>query len=203
MGTSAILLSGGRSARFGGFPKAALDLGGRPAIARMADVAEELGFDPVIAVAGAHVSEVRQCLAGTRAEVVESSHWSEGRTASVQDALRAVPPAQDVLLWPVDHPLVRSETIERLIAARDLDPLAVWFIPEWEGHGGHPVLWRPAVRPAVLALSPSAPLRSLLPYFGPQVRRVPTVDPGVAEPIDTPFAYESAMRRTLNERRRG
>ncbi|EQD44259.1 4-diphosphocytidyl-2C-methyl-D-erythritol synthase, partial [mine drainage metagenome] len=143
--TAAILLSGGASARFGGEPKALLSTGERTSVRRLAEVSLAAGLDPVVAVVGTHRGPVTHELRGLPVPVVEAEEWYEGRTASVQAGLRAIPETSDVLLWPVDHPFVTARTVDALLAVRDRDALAVWFIPRHQGRGGHPVLWRASV----------------------------------------------------------
>jgi molybdenum cofactor cytidylyltransferase len=192
MTTAAVLLSGGASQRFGGFPKALLATGERTAIRRLAEICLASGYDPVVAVTGTHHLPIAHELRGLDVDLVEAEDWYEGRTASVHAGLQAVPEDRDVLLWPVDHPFVAPRTLETLGAVRSTDLLAVWFIPTFHGRGGHPVLWRSAIRQDLLDLRSDAPLRSLLPEFGPQVRRVAVEDSGVVANVDTPEAYEAA-----------
>ena len=122
-----------------------------------------------------------------------AEQWREGRTASLQAGLSALPDDSDLLFWPVDHPFVSDRTIDRLFAAQASDALALWFLPEYEGRGGHPVLWKARLRSDLLALRPDAPVRSLIPEFGPQVRRVRVDDPGVIANVDTPEEFRVAL----------
>jgi molybdenum cofactor cytidylyltransferase len=200
MTTSAILLSGGASTRFGGFPKALVAAGERSAIRRMAEMCLEQGFDPVFAVVGPHHHPIAEELKGLDVQLVPSEQWFEGRTASVQSGLRAAPAGADVLLWPVDHPFVADRTLELLAAARTSDELGVWFVPTYRGQGGHPILWKDRVRSEVLELRPDAPIRALMPELGPQVRRVSVDDPGILESIDTPEEYRAAHDAWLARR---
>jgi molybdenum cofactor cytidylyltransferase len=193
MRTAAMVLSGGESSRFGGTPKALLPIDERSAIRRVVEVCLDEGFDPVEVVVGLHRGPIERELGGLPVDLVEATRWREGRTASIQDGIEALPPGADLLLWPIDHPFVGARTVNALLATRASDLLGVWFLPTFEGRGGHPVLWRAPVREAVLDLRPDAPLRSLLPEFGPQVRRVPVDDPGVVDPVDTPDAYQAAL----------
>jgi molybdenum cofactor cytidylyltransferase len=193
METSAVLLSGGVSSRFGGGPKALASAGDRSVIRRMAEVCLDRGYDPVVAVAGPHAAPIARELHGLRVELIDSARWFEGRTASIQTGLLALPPARDVLLWPVDHPFADARTLDLLESARTYDALGVWFIPEYQGRGGHPVLFRDLVRAKVLELRGDAPLRSLLPELGPQVLRIEVDDPGVVDDIDTLDSYRAAL----------
>lgn len=193
MTTAALLLSGGESSRFGGFPKALLSTGDETIVHRLARRCLERGFAPVVVVAGAHHGPVAHAVRDLGVPVVMAENWREGRTASMQAGLLAIPPECDLVFWPIDHPFVADRTVDRLLAARTADPLAVWFLPEHEGRGGHPVLWRSGVRGDLLALRPDAPIRSLIPEFGPQVRRVVVDDPGVLENVDTPDEFRAAL----------
>jgi molybdenum cofactor cytidylyltransferase len=192
MTTAALILTGGASTRFGGQPKALLPTDERTSVRRIAEVNLAQGADPVVAVVGAHRTPIAHELRGLPVHVVDAEEWYEGRTASVQAGLRAIPDDRDVLLWPVDHPFVSTRTVDTLWAVRESDLLAVWFIPTYRGRGGHPVLWRAPIRNDILDLRADAPLRSLLPEFGPQVRRVAVEDPGVVANVDTPELYRLA-----------
>jgi len=200
MTTAALLLSGGASNRFGGYPKALVSTGERTAIQRMAELSLDLGLDPVIVVVGPHRRPIEDALRGIDVQLVPSEQWYEGRTASVQAGLEAIPGGRDVLLWPVDHPFVAYRTLELLHAARDSDPLGLWFIPTYHGEGGHPVLWKEPVRREILELRPDAPIRALIPELGPQVRHVAVDDPGVRSNIDTPETYREAYDAWLARR---
>jgi len=193
MTTAALLLSAGESSRFGGLPKALLSAGERSAVRRLAEVALFESLDPVVVVVGAHPGPIAHELRGLSVEIVEAEQWYEGRTASVQAGLMALPADRDILFWPVDHPFVAARTVEALTSLLERDALGVWFIPTYQGHGGHPVVWRSTVRRDVLELRADAPIRSLLPEFGPQVRRVPVDDPGVLANVDTPETYRVAL----------
>jgi len=192
MTTAALVLSGGESSRFGGFPKALASVRDTTAVHRIVDLLLEREFDPVTVVVGAHKGPIAHELRDVPVAVVEAERWREGRTASMQDGLAATPDDRDVLFWPVDHPFVAASTVDTLLAVRREDLLSVWWIPTFEEHGGHPVLWRSTVRADLLDLRSDAPIRSLLPEFGPQVRRVAVPDPGVVANTDTPEAFREA-----------
>jgi molybdenum cofactor cytidylyltransferase len=189
----AVILSAGASSRFEGQPKALLPVGRELAIARIARLCGEAGADRILAVLGPHHTEIEKSLEGIPVETLENPDWSEGRTGSVQVGLRAVDGASEVLLWPVDHPFVAELTLERLKSAAARDTLALWFLPTFRGGGGHPVLIRRPALDRILELPADAPLRSLLPDLGPQVRRVVVEDPGILENVDSFDAYWSAL----------
>ena len=184
----AVILAAGASTRIGGRPKALLSISGGPAIARVVRVSREEGFVPRVVV-GPHAAAIRAALPAPAPELVENAEWAQGRTGSVQKGLEGVDTETLVLLWPVDHPFVQAMTLRRLHEAAEHDVMGAWFIPTFEGLGGHPVLLRPSVFPRVRDLDPRVPLRTLIPEFGPQVVRVPVPDPCVRANIDAEEDY--------------
>lgn len=197
MTVAALILAAGESSRFEGYPKALLTAGRRSAVRRLAEITIGEQFDPVAVVVGAHKGPIMHELRDLPVQIVDAEQWYEGRTASIQAGILALPDDRDILLWPIDHPFVSPRTVETLTSLLSTDTVAVWYIPTYEGSGGHPVLWRSVVCPDVLDLRPDAPVRSLLPEFGPQVRRVPVDDPGVVANVDTPDAYRDAYENWL------
>jgi len=193
MSTAALLLSGGGSVRFGGFPKALMSVGGTPVVRQLVEICISRGLDPITVVVGPHRGPIAHELRGMPVQLVDSELWYEGRTASIHAGFEGIPEDRDVLLWPVDHPFVSPSTLDTLERVRDTDALAVWFIPTYQGRGGHPILLRSTVRRDVLDLRNDAPLRSLLPEFGVQVRRIPVDDPGVVANVDTPEEFRAAL----------
>ncbi|MCI4337102.1 MAG: nucleotidyltransferase family protein [Thermoplasmata archaeon] len=187
--TAAIVLAAGASNRYGGFPKACLAIGDETAVRRVVRICDESGADPVIVVTGPHDPEIRRALVGSTARIVRNERWVAGRTGSLQTGIQLLEGPTDVLVWPIDHPFVERATLERLTDARAQDPLAVWFLPMFAGQGGHPILLRREVLPALAMLGPDAPLRGLISGFGPQVRRVAVGDAGVVANVDDPESY--------------
>ncbi len=180
----ALILAAGASTRFGGRPKALLSIAGEPAVARLARVSRAAGFVPRVVV-GVHSGEIRNALPSPMPYVVENPEWARGRTGSIQRGLEGLGDDMSVLLWPVDHPFVQAMTLRRLSTAAEHDAMGVWFIPTFEGYGGHPVLLEPPVLPRLRSLGPDVPLRTLIPGFGPQVVRVPVEDAGVRANVNT------------------
>jgi molybdenum cofactor cytidylyltransferase len=194
----AVILAAGGSTRFGGRPKALMEVGGEPAAVRMIRLCREEGFVPAVVV-GAHSAEIRAALSSIAPTFVENDRWVEGRTGSIQRGWEAVGAERTVLLWPVDHPFVQAKTLRRLRTAAEHDAMGVWFIPSFEGFGGHPVLLRPAVFSRLAGLDPAVPLRTLIPEFGPQVVRVPVPDAGVRANVDSEQDYQRYRSRQVLE----
>jgi molybdenum cofactor cytidylyltransferase len=197
---AALVLAAGASDRFGGDPKALLRVGTEPAVVRLVRIAREAGHDPVAVVTGPHGNAIAAALDPETRESVRllsNERWEDGRTGSVQFGLRSLGDVRETLVWPVDHPFVEPETVGVLRDVARRDAIGVWFVPTYDGHGGHPVLVRSAAFAAVFDLRPDEPLRAVLPKLGPQVSRVPVEDFGVTANVNTPEEYVRGHARWL------
>ena len=93
-------------------------------------------------------------------------------------------------MLPVDHPLVRPQTITTLFETR-----AKAAIPSFKGKHGHPVCVRRPVVGQILDASLSGPtLRDVLRSV--QAVDVPVDDPGVTANCNTPHALAKALEET-------
>lgn len=180
-----VILAAGRSSRMGdGPPKALLSDGaGRTFLGRIAATARAGGAASVLCVVGPpHGETIRRALpAGVAA--AWNAQPDRGMLSSVQAGLGQLPAgAAAALIWPVDVPLVRAETVQRLIAA-GRGRIA---LPAVKGKGGHP-LYLPRARFAeVLSLDPARGLKALLDARAAEVLRLAVDDPGVLHDVDTP-----------------
>jgi molybdenum cofactor cytidylyltransferase len=103
--------------------------------------------------------------------------------SSVQHGVAALPfRASGALIWPVDVPWVRAETVRALLDA----PSAQIVIPTWQGRGGHPLRLPRALFGEVALLDPADGLRALLAARAPRVHRMEVPDPAVVRDVDTP-----------------
>ncbi|MHB1434953.1 MAG: nucleotidyltransferase family protein [Thermoplasmata archaeon] len=190
---AALLLSGGGSRRWDRHPKALIPVRGRPALEYMAGVAFRAGCDPIVAVTGPGQALAEASLGSLPVRIVHVVDAPGARTGSVQAGLAALPTDLDLLLWPVDHPFVRAETVTGLLAARTAEPSGSWWVPEFCGKGGHPVVIGASVLPRIRALRADDSLREARPDDATALRRLPVDDPGVVANIDAPDAYRSFL----------
>ncbi|KAA9165752.1 nucleotidyltransferase family protein [Amycolatopsis acidicola] len=142
--TAGLLLAAGAGRRFGR-PKALVELDGEPLVRRALRVLTEGGCGPVRVVLGAQAEDARALLPDPSIAVY-AEDWAAGMGASLRAGLRALPPADAVLVHLVDLPGVTPEVVRRMLE---------WSSPEvvaraaYEGKPGHPVLfgrrWWPAI----------------------------------------------------------
>ncbi len=145
---------------------------------------------PVIVVLGHEAARIRDGAArGGEAVFVFNEGYAAGQLSSLQCGLRAVPAAASgVLFMPVDLPLVRAETVAKLVSAL---PGAQLAIPRFEGRHGHPVCCSRELIPEFLALAAGAQARDVIHAHA--ARYVDVDDPGVVRDIDDREAYRSLI----------
>jgi CTP:molybdopterin cytidylyltransferase MocA len=136
-----LILAAGEGTRFGTSSKLLEPLDGRPLLehAIAAQVAVE-ELSPIVVVLGAHAEDLLAAIDFGRAEIIVCERWREGMSASLRCGLRALAPAQRVLVTLGDVPSMSPGAIRRLLAAGDGARAG------YRGRPGHPVvLGRPQI----------------------------------------------------------
>ena len=194
MTAAAIVLAAGASQRMGQ-PKALLPFGGQTLLAGVlqrlcsVDIATT-----VVAIAEPHGGLLQRELERLGPALVPMRlHWAwnptpeGGMLSSVQCALAHLLAADSLrlegaLIWPVDIPQVRAETLRLLLAQGRPDGPPV--VPTYGERGGHP-LWLPrSLFAATLELPPTLGLRELRRRH-PELR-LPVDDAEILRDLDTP-----------------
>jgi CTP:molybdopterin cytidylyltransferase MocA len=181
-----LILAGGAGVRFGG-PKAFATLpDGRTFVAACADVLVAGGASPIAATLPPGAS------AGHPPEVVAVPLHQSGMPMfeSIKTGLGvllASPGWDTVIVLPVDHPLVRPDTVRALAGAG-----AAAAIPSFRGKHGHPVALARAVATTIAGGErPGPTLREVLHEV--RVVVVDVDDPGVTANCNTPEALAAAL----------
>src|SRR6266496_4207327 len=114
---AALILAAGYSSRMGQF-KPRLPLGNCSAVERVIDGFQAAGIRDVIVVTGHRAQELTAVLRSRRVRCVFNAQYHDGMYSSIVTGLRAIPPGTNAcFVLPADVPLVRSSTIEALLAA--------------------------------------------------------------------------------------
>ncbi len=188
----AVILAAGKSERMM-YPKPLLIFGKETVVDRIIRVCLEAGCDPVVVVLGHESERIRanSSLAGSL--VVVNEAYETGQTSSLQAGLRALPEdASAFVLFPVDHALVMTETVELLIASWREGGGAL-VAPVHAGRRGHPVLCDRALIAEFAALDPGAPAHLVTGADPARVRAVETDDAEVLRDLDAPSDYHAAL----------
>ena len=169
----ALILAAGEGQRLGG-PKALAVLHGETFFAHVVHLLSAASIEEAVAVIGAEETRVSAEIARFPAVCcVHNGEWRRGMLGSILaglDAAEAVG-ADAVLVHPVDHPMVRPDTIREVVAA--LTEGFPIVIPSHGGHRGHPAGFARSTWPDLRSADPSKGARSVLAQRASIVHHVP------------------------------
>lgn len=193
---AAIILAAGDSARMGR-PKALLDFGGKPAIARILETARKAGITKFLVVLGKHAEVIQKGADLAGCGVLVNEHPERGQLSSMQLGMSRLDFATDAaFIWPVDCPLVRAEDLKALAQAYAKGRAALMriFLPVNGGKRGHPMLVDIGFRQPFMELHNGQSARDVIAANPTQVQDVPVANTGVLLDIDTPEDYAVAVK---------
>lgn len=115
-----------------------------------------------------------------------------GPLHSIHLALEKIPFQTGFLLWPVDHPLVKPGTIDRILQRAEECPER-FIIPSFENRRGHPSRFPPWARKDLLTAPPDQGARHVLHAHPEMIEYVLVTDPWVTRNLNTPERYREAL----------
>jgi molybdenum cofactor cytidylyltransferase len=192
----AVILAAGASRRMGGRHKALLRVGGTPFLALLTETFRDAGADQVLAVVSEDLRPRAAALAIPGLELVVPPEPTSEPLLSLQAAMAGIPDDwQAMLVHPVDHPLVRPQTIRQQIELLSADSTGPIVQLCHRGHGGHPLLVGRACFGEILGLAEGGDgLRGLLRTDPGRVVTCETGDRGAFSGVNT----EDDLRRLLS-----
>ena len=159
-----VILAAGASRRLGEC-KALVDLGGRSALELLVAAGAALDEVPPLVVTGADDRAIRAAIrvwAPGGVELLHNPEWQAGRTGGVRRA-RDARPGRDLVIAPVDCPLIPAAVFEALVDAWVAagSPPRGWLGTRHGAAHGHPVLVGRGLLADLDGLEEAAPLRRL------------------------------------------
>lgn len=180
----ALILAAGAGRRIGMGPKALLVLDEVTFLEHCVRACRSGGCDPIRIVVRPNAPELLSLAASLADSVVLNPDPERGMFSSVQcgfqDAVLEV--MRGFVVYPVDHPRVRSETVAR-VAAEVFDD--AWVAPRFQGKPGHPIgIGVDSIR-ELQTLPDSFTLREALEHVGARRVDIDVQDPGIRENVNT------------------
>jgi len=180
----AIVLAAGSSNRLGR-PKALVEVEDTTALERILGVLSKCGVRGGVVVAAEHLPAMKSRIDPAPLQFALNPTPEAGRMGSVIIGIASTDPDTDVLLWPVDRPMARIDTVQGILSARAQEPGDdVVIVPEYDGHTGHPILIAQGLRAPLLSAAPDANLRDVLRSVGANRIKV-SGDAGIHTNLDT------------------
>ena len=186
---SAVVLAAGRSTRMGAVNKLLATIDGRAMVRVVVGEAEGASVRPIVVVTGHQADRVEEALAGADVRLVHNSEYREGLSASIRAGLAAVPEStQAAVICLGDMPLVRSQHLDRLVAAFDPAEGREICVPVFEGKRGNPVLFARRFFAEMTAVRGDVGARHLIGEYEEFVCEVAMDDRAVLVDVDSPQA---------------
>lgn len=185
----AVVLAAGLSSRMGAF-KPLLEIEGKSMLRRVVSIMEGAGAAPIVVVTGHRREEVEGHLRGSNALLVHNPHFRE--TQMLDSLLLGLDALEGrcarVLISPADVPLVRPETVRRV-----LEKEGRFVRPVHQGKHGHPVAMDFALAPLLRQYQGPGGLRGAMEAGGIAITDVPVDDMGVTLDADTEAEYANLL----------
>lgn len=141
------------------------------------------GAEQIVVVVGHRGDEIREHLKQRNLTFAFNADADAPMSTSVARGVEQLDRvAACVLITPVDHPAVTTDTITQII--REWKAGHALVQPEHQGRGGHPVLIDLHYRAELQNLEPNG-LRAFFDNHRSAVRRLPVESPFVAQDMDT------------------
>ncbi len=193
-----IILSAGKSSRFGS-PKALAKLSQCTVLEHLqkqlihcAQVTE------IIIVVGAKADQIKSFILNhNKVKVVYNKDYNFGQTSSFKAGLKyAAPDTQGFMLWPVDYPIIKNETIDQLINAF-LENKSSILIPSFDGQKGHPPIFSASLKNEFLRLDNAVGLNMVARSYPEYISILPVDDMGVIMSFNSEEEFEKIKERKL------
>jgi molybdenum cofactor cytidylyltransferase len=140
-------------------------------------------------VLGPHAEAITAAVSLPADEIVVNEEWQKGPLSSLHSALRSLPPGTDgLLLLLVDHPLVSTALIGRLIETFYRTETRI-VLPVCDGKRGHPVIFSAQLYQELCDAPLGAGARAVVWAHGQDVAEVQTDDRACLLNINNPAAF--------------
>jgi molybdenum cofactor cytidylyltransferase len=190
---AAAILAAGESRRMGR-PKALVPFEGLTFVEHLLQATNHPRVGIVRVVLGANAESIQAELKLDQEIVVVNQDWQQGQLSSIQSAIRSLPADQTagLLLCPVDHPLISSQLVSRLIAEFDSDRKLI-VVPTHQGRRGHPVIFHASLYAELLDASPNVGARQVVWAHPDAIAEIETDEAGVILNLNDPETIRKAL----------
>jgi CTP:molybdopterin cytidylyltransferase MocA len=172
------------------FPKALAPFGRKTALQIAVENCSFL--DRSLVVLG---SDAERILPGVpkSAQVVMNRRWCDGQLSSLQAALENIASDAAFVIYPVDHALIKRNTVEQLVRAfRTRVPSREIVMPRHNGADGHPVIVSAAVRREFFDARTA---REVIYRVPERIRVLNVLTSSIFEDFHTPQSYAERLRK--------
>ena len=189
-----IVLSAGFSQRFGS-PKALAPFQNGKVLEHILTTLLDSSVDAICVVLGADADKIKPFILNHKKVcIVYNKDYKFGQTSSFQSGLRHCRTScRGAFLYPVDYPLVRKETLNRMVVYFNAQQPLI-LLPVFSGRSGHPPLFNSKLIPDFLALKNGMGCHEVVRNYREKISLLPVEDPGVLRTFNTPEEFEDLKK---------
>ncbi len=192
---SAIILSAGFSSRMQGYFKPLLSVGGLTVLERAVCLFRNSGISDICVVTGHRAADLSPVIEKLGVRTCFNPEYESGMFSSVSVGVAALHPDKAAFfMLPVDIPLVRPNTVNRLLNARQNGYQGVLY-PCFDGERGHPPLIPAEYARGITEWTGEGGLRAFLEQYDDTASDVAVVDELMLMDMDTPGDYENIVAK--------
>lgn len=193
-----VVPSAGASTRMG-TDKGLLKVDGRSFLERTVHALAEGGCAPVLAIVAEGEEELAEEAVAAGAVVLFNPDPGGGPITSLRIALAALDGLVDgVAYLPVDHPMVRADTVRELLDSSRTRQAAL-TIPTYRSKRGHPAVFGRALFVELLDPALEGGAKTVVHRHLSEALLVEVDDEGVLIDVDTPEAYRAVLDRAASD----
>lgn len=169
-----------------GEPKALLKIGSRTFLKKIYNTLYACNFLEILLVLGKDADLIKASARDIQVKIVINEDYKLGQLSSIHTAIRQLSSASEGLFIAlVDMPLVSGATMKLLVETWEQNKEKI-IIPQYQGRGGHPVIFPGLFFDELLAAPIDRGARVVVYNNPDQVIRVPVNDYGVRKDFDYP-----------------
>ncbi len=187
MAVWSVVLAAGEGRRMGG-NKGLVSFRGRPLLRHVMSTIRRSRVAGCVVVVGSQGDELAPMAEEAGATVVRNPRWRDGQTSSIKLGVAGLPDeAEAFLIQPVDHGLVESDDLDRLVVAWEeaADPGLI-ARPVCGDAFGHPVLFGRSYAEDFAKLEEGEPGSAVYRANRESVKLVTVTNQNIAVDLDTP-----------------
>lgn len=183
MNLSALILAAGKGKRIGK-PKLMLEFKEKSYLSIVADNLKEAGIENIFCVVR---KEFLNWASGNvkGVSLLVNPFPENGMISSVQIGLKETVNSDGVVIIPVDHPFVSTDTVKLLIESFCINPESL-IKPVFNSVSGHPIIIPPELSKKILSSGINKTLDVVIRESFVKKIGINTDDPGVIKNINTP-----------------
>jgi len=181
---AAIVLAAGYSRRYGAENKLLADLNGKPVLTHVLDAIAPLPFSQRLVIVNPSHSEIASLCNSSVFNIVENENAENGMGGSIAAGVRSLGKTDAVMIVLGDMPFVTQQTYLKIIEAFRNNPGETIFAPAYQGHRGHPVIFRQSHFDQLKSLNEDTGAKRIIDANKLAFSSVPVCDPGIMSDID-------------------